>query len=134
MLLTKPRDISITKRNLKIEYMQVYRDVSFITSFIVSVISLFLWKTTTNLEIVVPASILLLLGAFDILGNTYVNYRIDKETSNMSHSEINDALDAVVWHIRNGVKIVPYRWIAILFMVYMIVFSIVIIILRLFIE
>lgn len=134
MLLTKPRDINITKRNLKIEYMQVYRDVSFITSFIVSVISLFLWKTTTNLEIVVPASILLLLGAFDILGNMYVNYRIDKETSNMSHSEINDALDAVVWHIRNGVKIVPYRWIAILFMVYMIVFSIVIIILRLFIE
>lgn len=134
MLLTKPRDINITKRNLKIEYMQVYRDVSFITSFIVSVISLFLWKTTTNLEIVVPASILLLLGASDILGNMYVNYRIDKETSNMSHSEINDALDAVVWHIRNGVKIVPYRWIAILFMVYMIVFSIVIIILRLFIE
>jgi len=134
MLLTKPRDINITKRNLKIEYMQVYRDVSFITSFIVSVISLFLWKTTTNLEIVVPASILLLLGAFDILGNIYVNYRIDKETSNMSHSEINDALDAVVWHIRNGVKIVPYRWIAILFIVYMIVFSIVIIILRLFIE
>lgn len=134
MLLTKPRDINITKRNLKIEYMQVYRDVSFITSFIVSVVSLFLWKTTTNLEIVVPASILLLLGAFDILGNMYVNYRIDKETSNMSHSEINDALDAVVWHIRNGVKIVPYRWIAILFMVYMIVFSIVIIILRLFIE
>lgn len=114
--------------------MQVYRDVSFITSFIVSVISLFLWKTTTNLEIVVPASILLLLGAFDILGNMYVNYRIDKETSNMSHSEINDALDAVVWHIRNGVKIVPYRWIAILFVVYMIIFSIVIIILRLFIE
>lgn len=134
MLLTKPRDINITKRNLKINYMQVYRDVSFITSFIVSVISLFLWKTTTNLEIVVPASILLLLGAFDILGNMYVNYRINKETSNMSHSEINDALDAVVWHIRNGVKIVPYRWIAILFMVYMIVFSIVIIILRLFIE
>jgi len=134
MLLTKPRDINITKRNLKIEYMQVYRDVSFITSFIVSVISLFLWKTTTNLEIVVPASILLLLGAFDILGNIYVNYRLDKETSNMSHSEINDALDAVVWHIRNGVKIVPYRWIAILFIVYMIVFSIVIIILRLFIE
>jgi hypothetical protein len=134
MLLTKPRDINITKRNLKIEYMQVYRDVSFITSFIVSVISLFLWKTTTNLEIVVPASILLLLGAFDILGNMYVNYRIDKETSNMSHSEINDALDAVVWHIRNGVKIVPHRWIAVLFMVYMIVFSIVIIILRLFIE
>lgn len=134
MLLTKPRDINITKRNLKIEYMQVYRDVSFITSFIVSVISLFLWKTTTNLEIVVPASILLLLGAFDILGNMYVNYRIDKETSNMSHSEINDALDAVVWHIRNGVKIVPYKWIAILFMVYMILFSIVIIILRLFIE
>ena len=134
MLLTKPRDINITKRNLKINYMQVYRDVSFITSFIVSVISLFLWKTTTNLEIVIPASILLLLGAFDILGNMYVNYRIDKETSNMSHSEINDALDAVVWHIRNGVKIVPYRWIAILFMVYMIVFSIVIIILRLFIE
>ena len=134
MLLTKPRDINITKRNLKIEYMQVYRDVSFITSFIVSVISLFLWKTTTNLEIVVPASILLLLGAFDILGNMYVNYRIDKETSNMSHSEINDALDAVVWHIRNGVKIVPYRWISILFVVYMIVFSIVIIILRLFIE
>lgn len=134
MLLTKPRDINITKRNLKINYMQVYRDVSFITSFIVSVISLFLWKTTTNLEIVAPASILLLLGAFDILGNMYVNYRIDKETSNMSHTEINDALDAVVWHIRNGVKIVPYRWIAILFMVYMIVFSIVIIILRLFIE
>ena len=134
MLLTKPRDINITKYNLKIEYMQVYRDVSFITSFIVSVISLFLWKTTTNLEIVVPTSILLLLGAFDILGNMYVNYRIDKETSNMSHSEINDALDAVVWHIRNGVKIVPYRWIAILFVVYMIVFSIVIIILRLFIE
>lgn len=134
MLLTKPRDISITKRNLKIEYMQVYRDVSFITSFIVSVISLFLWKTTTNLEIVVPASILLLLGAFDILGNMYVNYRIDKETSNMSHNEISDVLDAVVWHIRNGVKIVPYRWIAILFVVYMIVFSIVIIILRLFIE
>lgn len=134
MLLTKPRDINITKRNLKIEYIQVYRDVSFITSFIVSVISLFLWKTTTNLEIVVPASILLLLGAFDILGNIYVNYRIDKETSNMSHSEINDALDAVVWHIRNGVKIVPYRWISILFVVYMIVFSIVIIILRLFIE
>ena len=134
MLLTKPRDINITKRNLKIEYMQVYRDVSFITSFIVSVISLFLWKTTTNLEIVVPASILLLLGAFDILGNMYVNYRIDKETSNMSHSEINDALDAVVWHIRNGVKIVPYKWIAVLFMVYMTVFSIVIIILRLFIE
>ena len=134
MLLTKPRDINITKHNLKIEYMQVYRDVSFITSFIVSVISLFLWKTTTNLEIVVPASILLLLGAFDILGNMYVNYRIDKETSNMSHSEINDALDAVVWHIRNGVKIVPYRWIAVLFVVYMIVFSIVIIILRLFIE
>lgn len=134
MLLTKPRDINITKYNLKIEYMQVYRDVSFITSFIVSVISLFLWKTTTNLEIVVPTSILLLLCAFDILGNMYVNYRIDKETSNMSHSEINDALDAVVWHIRNGVKIVPYRWIAILFVVYMIVFSIVIIILRLFIE
>ena len=134
MLLTKPRDINITKHNLKIEYMQVYRDVSFITSFIVSVISLFLWKTTTNLEIVVPASIVLLLGAFDILGNMYINYRIDKETSNMSHTEINDALDAVVWHIRNGVKIVPYRWIAILFMVYMIVFSIVIIILRLFIE
>lgn len=134
MLLTKPRDINITKRNLKINYMQVYRDVSFITSFIVSVISLFLWKTTTNLEIVVPASIVLLLGAFDILGNMYVNYRIDKETSNMSHSEINDALDAVVWHIRNGVKIVPYRWIAILFVVYMIVFSIAIIILRLFIE
>ena len=134
MLLTKPRDINITKRNLKIEYMQVYRDVSFITSFIVSVISLFLWKTTTNLEIVVPASILLLLGAFDILGNMYVNYRIDKETSNMSHSEINDALDAVVWHIRNGVKIVPYKWIAVLFMVYMIVFSIAIIILRLFVE
>lgn len=134
MLLTKPRDINITKRNLKIEYMQVYRDVSFITSFIVSVISLFLWKTTTNLEIVVPASIVLLLGAFDILGNMYVNYRIDKETSNMSHSEINDALDAVVWHIRNGVKIVPYRWIAILFVVYMIVFGIAIIILRLFIE
>lgn len=134
MLLTKPRDINITKRNLKIEYMQVYRDVSFITSFIVSVISLFLWKTTTNLEIVVPASIVLLLGAFDILGNMYVNYRIDKETSNMSHSEINDALDAVVWHIRNGVKIVPYRWIAVLFMVYMIVFSIAIIILRLFVE
>lgn len=134
MLLTKPRDINITKRNLKIEYIQVYRDVSFITSFIVSVISLFLWKTTTNLEIVVPASILLLLGAFDILGNMYVNYRIDKETSNMSHSEINDALDVVVWHIRNGVKIVPYRWIAILFMVYMIVFSIAIIILRLFVE
>ena len=104
MLLTKPRDINITKRNLKIEYMQVYRDVSFITSFIVSVISLFLWKTTTNLEIVVPTSIVLLLGAFDILGNMYVNYRIDKETSNMSHTEINDALDAVVWHIRNGVK------------------------------
>lgn len=134
MLLTKPRDINITKRNLKIEYMQVYRDVSFITSFIVSVISLFLWKTTTNLEIVVPATIVLLLGAFDILGNMYVNYRIDKETSNMSHSEINDALDAVVWHIRNGVKIVPYKWIAVLFMVYMIVFSIAIIILRLFVE
>ena len=134
MLLTKPRDINITKRNLKIEYIQVYRDVSFITSFIVSVISLFLWKTTTNLEIVVPASILLLLGAFDILGNMYVNYSIDKETSNMSHSEINDALDAVVWHIRNGVKIVPYRWIATLFVVYMMVFSIAIIILRLFIE
>ena len=134
MLLTKPRDINITKRNLKIEYMQVYRDVSFITSFIVSVISLFLWKTTTNLEIVVPASIVLLLGAFDILGNMYVNYRIDKETSNMSHSEINDALDAVVWHIRNEVKIVPYRWIVVLFMFYMIIFSIVIIILRLFIE
>ena len=134
MLLTKPRDISITKRNLKINYMQAYRDVSFITSFIVSVISLFLWKTTTNLEIVVPASILLLLGAFDILGNMYVNYRIDKETSNMSHTEISDALDAVVWHMRNEVKIVPYRWIAILFVVYMIVFSIVIIILRLFIE
>ena len=134
MLLTKPRDINITKRNLKIEYMQVYRDVSFITSFIVSVISLFLWKTTTNLEIVTPASIVLLLGAFDILGNMYVNYRIDKETSNMSHSEINDALDAVVWHIRNEVKIVPYRWIVVLFMFYMIVFSIIIIILRLFIE
>lgn len=134
MLLTKPRDINITKRNLKIEYMQVYRDVSFITSFIASVISLFLWKTTTNLEIVVPASIVLLLGAFDILGNMYVNYRIDKETSNMSHSEINDALDAVVWHIRNGVKIVPYGWIIVLFVFYMIVFSIVIIILRLFIE
>ena len=134
MLLTKPRDINITKRNLKIEYMQVYRDVSFITSFIVSVISLFLWKTTTNLEIVVPASILLLLGAFDILGNMYVNYRIDKETSNMSHSEINDALDAVIWHIRNGVKIVPYRWIIVLFVFYMIVFSIIIIILRLFVQ
>lgn len=134
MLLTKPIDINITKRNLKIEYMQVYRDVSFITSFIVSVISLFLWKTTTNLEIVVPASIVLLLGAFDILGNMYVNYRIDKETSNMSHSEINDALDAVVWHIRNEVKIVPYRWIIVLFAFYMIVFSIIIIILRLFIQ
>ena len=132
MLLIKPRDT--TRYNLKSEYISAYRDVSVIVSFIVSIISLFLWKATTNLEIMAPTSIVLLLGKFDILGNMYVNYRIDKETANMTHDKMNEALDAVIWHIRNGKRIVPYKWIVVLFIFYMIVFSIVIIILRLFIQ
>lgn len=127
MLLTKPNDSAQTR--LKRYYRREYNSVAVLIGFISTIISVFIWNNYMSLvtgSIAVIGTIV--FGMVDIPGYAYVGYSIDKETKDMSIYDIESAITALRWYSDNSRRIVTYPWMAVLFLIDMVLFSIVVII------